>query len=223
MNAEPDLPAPGGRAVRASDTERDAVAELLNEALAEGRLDTEEHTERLDAVYAAKIRAELEPLVADLPAQRSAEPEAPVQGVERVVDAEPTSRSAVVVMSGASREGPWVVPKRFTAASVMGHVEIDLREARFTAQHTTIQAHTLMGSVEVVVPDDVVLRVEGMGVMGAYWTEGEVPEKTAPEAPVVTVTGVSLMGAAWGTYRLREHQKPPKKKRWWHRRRAVEE
>jgi hypothetical protein len=223
-NADKRRPTPAVPTVRASDAERDAVAELLNAALAEGRLDPAEHAERLDAVYAAKTRAELEPVVADLPADAAPDPSAPVQGSRRVVDAEPTSRSALVIMSGAVRDGEWVVPRRFTAASVMGHVEIDLREARFTAAHTTIQAHTLMGSVEVIVPDDVVLRVEGVGVMGAYWLENDMPETARGEgAPVVTVTGVSLMGAAWGGYQPREHQKPPKKKRWWHRKRAIEE
>lgn len=224
MDADQGLPTPAAPTLRASDAERDAVAELLNAALAEGRLDPAEHSERLDAVYAAKTRAELEPVVADIPADAAPEPSAPVQGPQRVVDAEPTSRNALVVMSGAVRDGEWVVPRRFTAASVMGHVEIDLREARFTAAHTTIQAHSVMGTVEVIVPDDVVLRVEGVGVMGAYWLDSEMPETAHAEgAPVVTLTGVSLMGAAWGGYQPREHQKPPKKKRWWHRTKAIEE
>ncbi|WP_323385336.1 DUF1707 SHOCT-like domain-containing protein, partial [Streptomyces calidiresistens] len=54
-------------AIRASDADRDRVAEILREALAEGRLDAEEHSERIDAVYRARTRAELEPLVSDLP------------------------------------------------------------------------------------------------------------------------------------------------------------
>ena len=41
---------------------------MLNEALAEGRLTAEEHSERLDSIYAAKTQADLVPLLEDLPA-----------------------------------------------------------------------------------------------------------------------------------------------------------
>jgi hypothetical protein len=53
--------------VRASDAERDAVADRLREAHAEGRLTAEEFTERLDAVYAARTHGDLVPLTSDLP------------------------------------------------------------------------------------------------------------------------------------------------------------
>ena len=56
--------------VRVSDAERESVAERLRRAHAEGRLDTTELEERVARCYAAKTRAELEPLVADLPGAR---------------------------------------------------------------------------------------------------------------------------------------------------------
>ena len=49
--------------VRASDADRDRIADILREALAEGRLDAEEHSERIDTLYSAKTLGELEPLV----------------------------------------------------------------------------------------------------------------------------------------------------------------
>ena len=52
---------------RASDAEREAVVARLRNAAGEGRLTVDELDERIDAAYAAKTRAELEPLTADLP------------------------------------------------------------------------------------------------------------------------------------------------------------
>jgi hypothetical protein len=54
--------------MRASDAERERVAEVLREAVAEGRLQMEEFEQRLDATYKARTHGELEPLVRDLPA-----------------------------------------------------------------------------------------------------------------------------------------------------------
>lgn len=54
--------------VRASDAERERTAGTIREAAGEGRLTMDELEDRLAAVYQAKMRHELEPLVADLPA-----------------------------------------------------------------------------------------------------------------------------------------------------------
>ncbi|GHE09684.1 DUF1707 SHOCT-like domain-containing protein [Klenkia taihuensis] len=55
--------------IRAADTDRTAVAEVLGRALHEGRLTVVEYDERLAAAYAARTHADLAPLTADLPGQ----------------------------------------------------------------------------------------------------------------------------------------------------------
>ena len=55
--------------LRASDADRDRAASVLNDALAEGRLTPEEHSQRLDSIYAARTQADLVPLIEDLPAR----------------------------------------------------------------------------------------------------------------------------------------------------------
>lgn len=54
--------------VRASDAERERIAQLLQSAAAEGRLSPEEAGERLATASSATFREDLEQLVADLPA-----------------------------------------------------------------------------------------------------------------------------------------------------------
>jgi hypothetical protein len=53
--------------MRTSDAERESVVDVLREHAAAGRLDADELEERLGAAYAAQLRADLVPLVADLP------------------------------------------------------------------------------------------------------------------------------------------------------------
>lgn len=54
-------------ALRASDEDREQVAERLRHATAEGRLLTEELEERLGAVFSARTYGELDAVVHDLP------------------------------------------------------------------------------------------------------------------------------------------------------------
>jgi Flp pilus assembly protein TadB len=57
-------------ALRASDAEREEIAERLRRATAEGRLLAEELEERLATALRARTQGELDVLVADLPAPR---------------------------------------------------------------------------------------------------------------------------------------------------------
>lgn len=66
LEKHPAAPAPAE--LRASDADRDRIAQILGDALAEGRLTAEEHSDRLDTLYAVKTVGELEVLVRDLPA-----------------------------------------------------------------------------------------------------------------------------------------------------------
>lgn len=66
----PPNPAPG---LRASDTEREAVAIRLRDAASTGHLTIDEADERQAAAYAAVTREDLVPLTADLPAEQKAE------------------------------------------------------------------------------------------------------------------------------------------------------
>ncbi|TQM03079.1 DUF1707 SHOCT-like domain-containing protein [Pseudonocardia kunmingensis] len=71
------IPAPG---LRASDAEREAVADRLRAAAADGRLTMAEADERQAVAYAAVTREELVPLTADLPGP---EPDPATQPVPR--------------------------------------------------------------------------------------------------------------------------------------------
>ncbi|WP_019545319.1 DUF1707 SHOCT-like domain-containing protein [Streptomyces sulphureus] len=192
-------PAPAREAaVRASDADRDRIAEILREALAEGRLDAAEHAERLDAVYEAKTLGELEPLIADLPAgARSRQaPRAEAAPSEYRWEAPRPGgwkENLVAIFSASVRKGRWNVPPRINAVSVFGSVEIDLSQAVFTEQYIVINATAVFGSVEIQVPENVTLRQKGAGVFGSF--DVECAEATDPQAPVVLVQGAGVLGS----------------------------
>ncbi|SDP25611.1 protein of unknown function [Klenkia soli] len=58
--------------LRAADSDRATVAEVLGTAMKDGRLTVEEYDERLAAAYAARTHADLAVLTADLPVPRAA-------------------------------------------------------------------------------------------------------------------------------------------------------
>lgn len=186
--------------MRASDADREGVAQRLHDALSEGRITMQELEQRLDTVYAAKTLGELDPVIADLPngpdTIGATGQQHPAAGQpDPRIGGTPGSPFSVAVMSGASRKGGWVLPPQHTSVAMMGGVEIDLREARFARKRSTITAVALMGGIDITVPDDVVLEVSGIGFMGGFESHDRGPVGTPPaNAPIVKVTGFAMMG-----------------------------
>lgn len=184
--AEPDV-------IRASDADRDRIADILREAMAEGRLTAEEHGERVEAVYRAKTVGELEPLVRDLPAPGgTAAPSTAPYAYGPEAPAGPAD-NLVAVFSSSTRRGRWRVGGRTNAFSLFGSVEIDLTEALFGQRLTVINATAIFGSVEIRVPENISLRGSGTGIFGNF--EVVTLESGDPEAPVVVVNGYSVFGS----------------------------
>jgi uncharacterized protein DUF1707 len=193
MSSSPAVPEP--RNLRASDADRERVANVLREAAGDGRLTMDELDERLDAVYAAKTYAELEPITHDLPDAGAANAPAPSAAPRRDparFGGVPTSSGAVAILGGFTRKGDWVVPKEFTAFLFMGGGEIDLRDARFSEREVTIHIVAIMGGCEVIVPEDATVYVTGIGVLGAF--EHTESGGGSPDGPVITINGVAFMG-----------------------------
>ncbi|MGW2281678.1 DUF1707 SHOCT-like domain-containing protein [Streptomyces sp. NPDC001770] len=187
-------PSSGPSGLRASDADRDRIADILREAVAEGRLTAEEHAERVELVYRAKTVGELEPLVSDLPAAGSPAPgraaESPFAYETGVASAD--AEKLVAVFSSATRRGRWRVGGRTHAFALFGTVEIDLTEALFGQRLTVINATSIFGNVEVKVPENITLRGSGTGIFANF--EVENTESADPEAPVVVVNGYSVFG-----------------------------
>ncbi|WP_329340213.1 DUF1707 domain-containing protein [Streptomyces sp. NBC_01352] len=189
--------------LRASDADRERVAEVLRDALAEGRLDMEEFGERLDATYKARTYGELAPITRDLPsgpggapAPRISMTKEPAQSgswAGRIVGGEGSSTWAVAIMSGFQRKGRWTVPRRFNCFAFWGGGEIDLREANFADSEVEINCIAIMGGMQVIVPPGVEVLVRGLGIMGGFDQREEgVPGD--PGAPRVIVTGFAFWG-----------------------------
>ncbi|WP_329457700.1 DUF1707 SHOCT-like domain-containing protein [Streptomyces sp. NBC_01497] len=210
---------------RASDAERELIAERLRDAMAEGRLDMEEFEERLGLALQARTHGELVPLVRDLPdpgtkraatgagapADFGSAPAGSGAWADRVGSSPATSRGAFGFLGGFGRKGNWTVGRRFHATAFLGGGEIDLREARFEERVTVIRCFAVLGGMQVTVPPDLDVEVRGFGFMGGF---GEVPDRgdvsgisPAPDAPKVIVSGFALMGGVGVERKLRKEDR----------------
>ena len=179
--------------LRVSDADRHRVADLLQQAAGEGRLDLEELEQRLEATYAAKTYADLVPLTVDLPVPGQPltvpqpRPAGPLLPAAR-------HDSTVAVLGAVSRQGVWEVGERHTAFAFCAGIDLDLREARFIAHETVIHANAIWAGIDILVNESTHVIVDGVGIMGGFdHARDKVEPRIGPDSPVVRVKGVALM------------------------------
>jgi hypothetical protein len=184
--AEGDLPQ-----LRASDADRERVAELLRHAAGDGQLTVHELDERLDQAYGARTRADLAPLTADL--QVPHEAQAPAARSFSVRRGGGGARWVVAVMSGVDRKGRWRLAERCTALNLMGGCDLDLNDVELASDHVELTVVSIMGGADIRVPEGLNLEVSDVAVMGGN-TVDVGPARPSPSGPVLHLRLVSLMG-----------------------------
>jgi hypothetical protein len=185
----PDSPGPDGGAgppdgapvVRASDAEREAVIARLQTALGEGRIDLDEFGQRAEAAYAAVTTADLDRLMADLPAGGPP----PVEIVGTRAPEEISSFFGDIRLAGGS------APQR--AGTFFGDVRIDLRGLRTDADRVDLYLSTVFGDIEVIVSEGVDAQLQGRTMLGDRKVD-LAPVRRLAGTPRVVVHGRTVFG-----------------------------
>ena len=157
--------------LRASDADRDVALALLREASVDGRLTIEELAARAELVSTARTRDEVAAATADLAA--SSPPL--VQDVAR----------CRALFSTVKREGRWRIAARGRYSGVFGNVKLDLRDAVLPGPEIEIEARTIFGGVQIILPQGVHVELTGGASLASQElkVEGEPPDG----APVIRI------------------------------------
>jgi uncharacterized protein DUF1707 len=190
--------APEHARLRASDADRERVAEVLRAAAVDGRLDFGELDERLTAVYAARTYGELEPLLSDLV-------------VANPVAARPAPASTgpleLRTRSGHIKQGGhWVVPAHIIAESTSGSVKIDFTEADCRHTEIRVDASSRSGHVTLVVPRGWTVRVEATETSSGH-IKTKVTDPPTPGSPTILLYGQVRSGSIVARYPYRTRRK----------------
>ncbi len=198
---------------------RELVVEILCRAFAADGLDVAELEHRLDLAHRARTPAELDALTRDLPT--AADPAAPAAerfapmakqeaaaasaGRRRTV-AEPENRRRfgmmLAVLGGYRRRGHWTPPEHMAVIACMGGAELDFRDAAIGEHGAHVTAFGFCGGVEIIVPPEIRVEIDGLAVLGGFDEDDTRPEPPPAGAPVLRVDGLALLGGVSVTVRL---------------------
>lgn len=219
MEGSPEIRGP--RDLRCSDKDRERVADALREAAGEGRLTLSELEERLEATFKARTYGDLEPITRDLPQgpypvpniapHQPAGSAQPAPSDYRAPQPRPTSglpdlrsERITTILGDEKRSGRWEVPARIEITCFLGEVKLDFTEAIVRHREIVVQIGVIMGSVTLIVPDGIDVRLEpGGNVLGER--KHKLTGPVTPGGPIYWVRGFVVLGDI--TVR------PPKEKR----------
>lgn len=163
-----------------TDTDREAAAELLADAAGAGRLTLEEFSDRVGVVWNAQDADEIARATAGIEAP-------PPVGSTRTVS------TVVSIMGDQRRSGRWRLPARVRGWCLMGDISLDLRSVVCAETEVEITTWTLMGDLEVVVPDGVEVELGGFDLMGDRELR-LAPVPRVAGTPLIRVKAYTLMG-----------------------------
>jgi hypothetical protein len=178
------VPTRPDQAQRASDADRERTLTLLREATVDGRLTLEELAERVELTLHTRTHAELEPITADLG------PASPVTAPA----GQPTRLRAIC--SRLERRGRWELAAETHVSAVAATVLLDLRRAVVASLETVLHVNNLFGTVTIVVPEGVRVRVDSGGLFASH--EVLLSEDEAPaEAPLLRIRSAGVGGTLY--------------------------
>ncbi len=190
------MPAPA--AIVSVREARERTIARLSDAFAIDDLELDEFERRISLAHRAESLAELEPLLADLPAPASSSALAPATAstamTVRAAGTGRRSQTLVAIMSGTVRRGRWSAPQTMRIISVMGGTELDFREADLAPGETHVFVFALMGGCEIIVPPGLAVDMDGISIMGGFEHMERAPMHRDPDAPYLRVSGVVAMG-----------------------------
>ncbi len=168
--------------VRVSDAEREQAVIVLREHLLAGRLTLDEFSERAEAALRARVGGELARLQEDLPAVSSTASRSRRR----------PARFTAALLGHVVRRGPFRLRKWTLAASALGDLDLDLREATIDGPRTAVTLLMACGNADIYVPEGVSVEVTGLAVAGHRREWGR--ETGGPDAPTVQVRVFGCFG-----------------------------
>ena len=183
-------------AIRLASDDRERAVARLSDAFAQDVLPVEEFERRLDAVYAATDRTQLDLLTRDLPSGATTSVPG-VASTARSRDLTDTRRLSSV-FSNVERAGFTEMPHRLEIRGIVGNVELDCSRSRFAPGVTEIIINATLSNVELLLPSFLRIENDGAAFLGSFSVAVAPPgdgtsSAAAPTAPSVTPPAISIV------------------------------
>ena len=100
----------------------------------------------------------------------------------------------ISILGGTNRAGRWIPARKSFAFGVLGGISLDFREALLGSGITDVNLLAVLGGVEIIVPPEMAVEVDGMAVLGGFEYDTDTPLRSNPDLPTLRVRGLAVLG-----------------------------
>jgi len=104
-------------------------------------------------------------------------------------------QSSVSILADRRHTGKWLKKPTVAAVSILGSQVFDFRGIDLPVGPTTLEALAILGSLEIIVPPHLAVRMEVLPVAGDATVDKGVESSERPDEPVLVVTGNAILGS----------------------------
>jgi len=104
-------------------------------------------------------------------------------------------QSSVSILADRRHTGKWLKKPTVAAISILGSQIFDFRGIDLPVGITTLEALAILGSIEIIVPTNLAVRMEVLPVAGDATVDKDVESGERPGEPVLVVTGNAILGS----------------------------
>lgn len=108
-------------------------------------------------------------------------------------------RGLVSIFSENKKKGYWELPRHMRVLAVFGSATLDLRDAFVGPGVSVIEALTVFGNIEIIVPPGIAVECDGDAIMGTFTLKrsrrGPASLPAPLGAPVIRVTGDAYLAS----------------------------
>jgi hypothetical protein len=182
------------------ETVRERAIAVLTEHFSRDSIDLAGFETRLDRVNRCSTAVELREILRELPTLESSEPATdmiPAQGGGPVlVDADRVRDRGflISVLGGTNRAGRWIPARNNYAIGVLGGLSLDFRKSLLGPGVTELNVLAVLGGIEVIVPPEMTVEVDGMALLGGFEHQTDTPLRHDPNQPTLRIRGLAFLG-----------------------------
>lgn len=174
------------------DDRKNGAIEALTRRFSRSELPMEEYERLVGDIQKAADLKELA-VIEDIVLGVEAEP-APAPPIEGFLPPDQI-QSSYAILSERRLYGPWLRKNAAAAVSFLGSHVIDMREVEFPSGRVVLDVFALLGSVEIIVPRGLSVRMEALPVAGEAKVGRNVETREREGGPLLVVSGSAILGS----------------------------
>lgn len=174
-----------------AERQRQHLLDLVTDRWSKDQIEMEEYEKLVERIQGAHSGTELDEL------QKMLEPTQASNTINTVftLSGSGETQTSVALLSERRLSGDWLRQNRVSGFCALASIVYDFRAVRMPSEPVVLDAVALLGSVEIIVPPDLAVRMDAVPIAGEATLKRGVSSREEVGKPLLIITGAAVLGS----------------------------